>query len=114
VVEATTSNLFLWTGERLLTPRLERCGVRGVVRDLVLQIAAEQGIPAAETLVRHGDLTAAEALFLTNSLIGVWPVNRFDGREMNTRSLPAPLLEAVRHRVFAPDPGFPMPPPEGG
>ena len=114
VVEATMSNLFLWTGKRLLTPQLERCGVRGLVRDLVLQIATEQGLPAAETVVRHEDLTAAEALFLTNSLIGVWPVVRFDWREKDTRALPATLLEAVRQRVFAPDPAFAMPLPEGG
>ena len=32
VVSAISSNLFLVSGGRLLTPRLDRCGVRGVMR----------------------------------------------------------------------------------
>jgi 4-amino-4-deoxychorismate lyase len=109
VVEGTMSNLFVWQGNGLLTPRLDRCGVRGLVRDLVLQIAAEQQIATAEAEVPHEDLSVAEAMFLTNSLIGIWPVLQLDGRQMNTRAIPKALLQAVRRRVFAPEPALDTP-----
>ncbi|CAL1239627.1 aminodeoxychorismate lyase [Candidatus Methylocalor cossyra] len=76
VVEGTMTNLFLVLGETLHTPLLDRCGVAGVMRSLVLKAAAELGLPSQERRLRPEDLEAAEELFLTNSVIGIWPVRR--------------------------------------
>ena len=40
VVETISANIFLVFGGRLLTPRLDRCGVRGVVRGQILSAFA--------------------------------------------------------------------------
>lgn len=77
---AAAANLF-WIAEgRLFTPALD-CGVlAGVMRAEVLAEARRLGVEAAEVRATPADLAGAEALFLTNSLIGVRAVAEWDGR----------------------------------
>ncbi len=98
VIGGTMSNLFLVRDNHLLTPRLDTCGIAGTVRDLVLHLAGTLGIEVLERDLVRADLVAADGLFLTNALIGVWPVRRLGTREMNLEHLPSELLTAV-HRV---------------
>src|SRR5207248_592760 len=48
LISGTMSNVFLVRDERLSTPRLDRCGVAGVMRRVVLAEAAKAGIAAEE------------------------------------------------------------------
>jgi 4-amino-4-deoxychorismate lyase len=79
LISGTMSNVFLVRGSRVLTPRIDRCGVAGVVRGLVLEIASAAGISAEERRLDAADLAAAEELFLTNALTGIRPVRELDG-----------------------------------
>lgn len=79
LVEATMSNVFLLNQNRLLTPRLDQAGVSGALRGWVFEQAPALGLRVEEHELELGDLLAAEAVFLTNSLIGVWPVARLAG-----------------------------------
>lgn len=91
VVEGTMSNLFILTEDgEVLTPVLSLCGVAGVMRRHVLMQLAQMGIRHAVLPLDLGDIERARALFLTNALIGVWPVRKFQ-----ERILPIPIL--VRH-----------------
>ena len=53
VVGGTMTNLFLWTGQSLLTPRLDLAGIAGTVRALTMELASGLGIDC-----RESDLTA--------------------------------------------------------
>jgi len=79
LVSGTMSNVFLVRGSQVLTPCIDRCGVAGVMRGLVLEIAGEAGISAEERRLDAADLAAAEELFLTNALTGIRPVRELDG-----------------------------------
>jgi len=95
VIEATAANLFLVVGERLLTPRLDRCGVAGIMRDLILEGADALGIPVSEARVTLSDLETADELFLSNTLIGIWPI-----RQMGQRRVPVgPLARRIRESL---------------
>ncbi|MGH8549975.1 MAG: aminodeoxychorismate lyase [Methylococcales bacterium] len=74
VIEGTMSNLFLVRNGLLQTPDLSGCGVLGIIRSLVLEIADSNGVAAQIRRIRLDDLEAADEVFVTNSLIGVWPV----------------------------------------
>lgn len=78
LIEATMANIFLLQGDRLLTPRLNLCGVQGVMRDAILQLASEASVPevteTSETLLSADDLRAADAVFICNSVRGILPV----------------------------------------
>lgn len=74
VVSGTMSNLFFLKHDELRTPPLTQCGIAGVIRAQVLALAPSLGLRPVVTPLTLADLAAAEALFLTNSVIRVWPV----------------------------------------
>lgn len=92
VIEGTMSNLFVVAGGRLSTPPLDRCGVVGAQRERVRELAARDGLACEEAALRWEDLPAAEEMFLTNSLIGIWPVARLDER----RWVPGPVTRRLQ------------------
>jgi len=78
VVSGTMSNVFLVRSGRLIAPALDECGVAGVMRGLILDMAHELAMPIEETVVRLQDLRQANEIFLSNALIGLWPVRRIE------------------------------------
>jgi len=95
---AAAANLFWIEGERLLTPALE-CGVlAGITRARVLAAARSWEIEALEITADGARLAGADGVFVTNSLIGVRPVSRLDGRIF----APHPLAERLRAVFFSP------------
>ena len=85
-VGGTMTNLFAVKDETLLTPKLDRCGVRGVMRRIVLETAIDAGLKAMETELDLNALEQADELFVTNALVGVWPVNRLQARTFSVGS----------------------------
>jgi 4-amino-4-deoxychorismate lyase len=102
VVGGTMTNLFLWDGRTLLTPTVDRCGIAGTVRALTLELARARGIPCVLADVKPAVLARAEGVFLTNSLVGVWPVRRLGERDLEPERLPLELLTAVTREAQSP------------
>lgn len=82
----TKSNLFLRIGDRLLTPRVDECGVAGVMRRAVMYWARGQGLDVAEVHVDAATLARAEEVFVTNALIGARALATIDGRPVASGS----------------------------
>jgi len=76
LVSGVMSNLFLVKEGELHTPLMDRAGVAGVMRQIVLREAPLLGIAAREQELVLADLFAADAMFITNARIGVVPVRR--------------------------------------
>jgi hypothetical protein len=76
------SNVFLVKEGQLRTPRIERCGVAGIMRRVVLQEASRAGIAREECDLNAGDLERADEIFLTNARIGIWPVRALESRPL--------------------------------
>lgn len=76
VVEGTMSNVFAVRDGQLLTPDLSRCGVAGIMREVVFELADKLAIPVQECSLEIEDLMQSQELFLTNSLMGIWPVRQ--------------------------------------
>ena len=101
VVEGIASNLFLLIQGRLHTPLIDRCGVAGVVRELVLETARRRAHqPVVVRRILPNELEEAEGLFLTSSLIGVVPVDALDGQTRAVNVRHHPILEEVAGLVF--------------
>lgn len=95
VVGGTSSNLFAVHGVKLVTPALQRSGIKGVMRRAVLETAHALGIDAEERELTLAETLAADELFMTNALFGIWPVTSLDRRRFavgsTTRRLMAEL-----------------------
>jgi len=74
LIEGTMSNVFLFKDGVLLTPELSRCGVAGITRALLLELAQQAGIATGVRDIAMDELEGADEVFLCNSLIGIWPV----------------------------------------
>jgi 4-amino-4-deoxychorismate lyase len=80
VIEGTMSNLFIVSRGALLTPDLSYGGVAGVMRELVLERAPALSLACRVTTLTREEILNAEEVFLTNSLIGLWPVTRVESK----------------------------------
>lgn len=99
VVCGSSSNVFAVKSGVLLTPRVDRCGVAGVMRRVVMREARAAGVEVVEETLLPRDLLGADELFLTNARVGVWPVAR-----LQQQSLAAGAITAALHaRVEALD-----------
>lgn len=98
VIEGTLSNLFLVHEDILVTPDLSESGVAGVMRAEVLAQATKHDIATRISPVTVAMVETAEELFLTNSLIGIWPVTRLEMKQYvvgkTTQTLQAALQAA--------------------
>ncbi len=74
IIGGTMSNLFIVEAGQLVTPELTGCGVAGVMRGLVIDLAKAHGIGMEIGAVSLARLRAAEAVFVVNSVVGLWPV----------------------------------------
>lgn len=95
VIEGTMSNIFLQAGDEVVTPALEECGVAGVIRDQILQILADTGITCRQEAITLDMIYKADALFVTNSLIGLWPVATLDNRTYPVTDLEKQLQHVI-------------------
>lgn len=102
IVGGTMTNLFLWDGTRLHTPPVDRCGIAGTVRALTMALAAVAGVGVVERRLERADLAPARGLFLTNAVVGVWPVRALEDRRFALDRLPWSLLDAVRQAAQTP------------
>ncbi|HVA54483.1 MAG TPA: aminodeoxychorismate lyase [Gammaproteobacteria bacterium] len=75
VIEGTMSNVFAWLDHGVLaTPDLRLCGVAGVMRRHLLEMAKQAGVALRVASLALTELMQAQEIFVCNSLIGVWPV----------------------------------------
>jgi 4-amino-4-deoxychorismate lyase len=71
--------LFVRIDDAWVTPKLDECGVEGVMRRAFREWSAARGEPVAERRLAVDEVRAARSLALTNALIGARPVASLDG-----------------------------------
>lgn len=98
VVCGTMSNLFFARDGCLHTPMLDEAGVAGVMRARVLAAAAGLAITTRIARYTLADILSADEVFMTNAVIGLWPVAACAGRRWpRQRVLTERLRAALRH-----------------
>ncbi|MFM8332004.1 MAG: aminodeoxychorismate lyase [Candidatus Methylumidiphilus sp.] len=95
LVEGVMSNVFVVQGGRLRTPLLDRCGVAGVMRGLVLDLAREMGTAEEVCRLSVEDVFQADEVFLTNSVIGLWPVSQLEDQAFAVGPLTRLLAQGI-------------------
>ncbi|MGX2039204.1 aminodeoxychorismate lyase [Methylocaldum sp. MU1018] len=99
VVEGTMSNVFLVKNGALYTPKIDRCGVAGVMRSITIGTALERGVAVAESRITLEELYAADEVFLTNCAIELWPVNRCEHRTYGVGTVTQEIDRWLRMKV---------------
>ena len=78
--EGTGTNIFLVIDEELVTPPISSGCLAGITRELVIEIARENGLKAFEKPFSLTDVYSADEAFVTGTFGGLTPVTKVDGR----------------------------------
>jgi D-alanine transaminase len=90
VTEGAASTVFVVRAGVLHTPPKSAFLLPGITRDLVLGLAAADGIPCREVRIPATDLQNADEIWLTSSTKEILPVTRLDGHPVGA-GRPGPL-----------------------
>lgn len=82
--EGAASNIFIVSKGAVATPPKNQQILPGITRDLVVELAHENGIPCEERSIPVGELLAADEVWLTSSLKEVLPIVSIDKRPVGT------------------------------
>lgn len=107
--ETNDTNLFLVRNGELLTPFADAC-LPGLTRQMILDIAEEESIPAREKNLSLTELYTAEEAFTTGTMGELTPILEADGRAIGGKSageMTRRLQEL--HREYAYKNGEPLP-----
>ncbi|MEX0448319.1 aminodeoxychorismate lyase [Spiribacter sp. 221] len=94
VIEATSCNIIVDAGDRLLIPDTRECGVDGIMQQWLISRAQSSGIAVERAALNAEALMTSYGVMLTNSLIGLWSVRRIE-RSPLPRSARAQWLQAL-------------------
>jgi branched-chain amino acid aminotransferase len=91
--EASAANVFLITGDRLITPRLKSDVFPGITRRVLLEIARDCGIETHESELLRQDLAGIDGAFVCSTLMEVRAISRLGQR-------PLPTVELLAYRTL--------------
>jgi len=84
VIEGCSANVFIYLDGQWLTPKLDYCGVAGVMRARILQ---SDQVNVIEKEISINDINQATCLCLTNALMGVVPVKQYQDKHYSKQAL---------------------------
>ena len=96
VIECTMSNLFARFGKMLLTPDLTQCGVAGITRQRILELAPQLGYRPRVAHLPLSRLMQADEIIICNSLYGAWQVKSLNEQHWQPQPLAAKLRALLR------------------
>jgi len=80
VIEGTMSNLFVLKNQIIYTPEIKFSGIKGIMRQIIIELAGQNNFAVQEALLTREFVQAADEIFLTNSVMGIWPVNSLEDK----------------------------------
>jgi 4-amino-4-deoxychorismate lyase len=95
LISGTMSNVFVELDGVLTTPELDRCGVAGVMRAVILREAARCGVAVRMGNIPLQALDRCTGLALSNVRLGLLPVSQLDGRRLQISAAVGALKSGI-------------------
>jgi len=99
VSEGSGENIFLVTGDIVLTPPLSSSILPGITRDSVIQICQELGITVKERTIQRAALYVADELFFSGTAAEITPIRSVDRIPVGQGGR-GPITEKIQKRFF--------------
>lgn len=100
MIEGASTNTFAVVGGVLRTHPATHRILAGITREVVLELAAELGMPVAEQAVAAAELGGASEVMVTATTADVMPVVRMDGRVVGD-GRPGPIARELHRALLA-------------
>jgi len=94
LAEGSTSNVFMVKDCTLITPTIESGVLPGITREAVLELAKSLGIDAIQREVPANEITLADELFRTSSILEIMPLTHVDGKPIGNGK-PGPITGKI-------------------
>ena len=96
VIECTAANIFARFGESLITPSLTQCGIAGITRQRIIDLAHTLSLKASIEAIDLPTLLSADEVIICNSLYGAWQVKSVQEKTIKTAALAANIRAALK------------------
>jgi D-alanine transaminase len=93
-LEGAASNLFIVKDGLIITPPKSALILPGITRDLVLELAAAEGLPWCEANIDEASLFDADEIWMTSSTKEVMPVTKLNGKTVSDGA-PGPVWQRM-------------------
>jgi len=100
VAEASGMNIFVVRRGVVTTPPAWTGILRGVTRDLVIELAADAGVTVREEPINRYDVYTADEAFLTGTAAEIAPIRSLDGRQIGAGPI-GPITRTLMDRFKA-------------
>jgi 4-amino-4-deoxychorismate lyase len=101
VIEGTMSNIFAVLDDALITPDLSRCGVNGIMREQIIDIAHNNNFRVVLRNITRDELLASREVFISNSVIGACAVTQLEQQFYNTDTMTRLINKNLDTRIKA-------------
>ena len=101
VIEGSMSNIFIVSNGTLVTPDLSRCGVNGIMREQIIDIAQNSSIKVETRNITRDELLESREIFISNSVIGVCVVKQLEKQSYNTDTMTRTINRILDKRIEA-------------
>ncbi len=109
VAEASGDNIFIFKGNKLITPPASACALEGITRNCVMELAREAGYDVREDVLTRYDLYNADEMFLTGTAAEIISVVEMDRRIIGSGVPGKKTLELTeKFRKYAASNGVPI------
>ena len=99
VVEAIAGNLFMLTGNKLITPPISEGCLNGIMRKQIIKVMKDfPEIEFSEAIISPFDLQKADELFVTNVIQGIQPITKYRKKEFKT-TFSVQLLDKINEII---------------
>jgi len=94
LTEGAASNIFVVKSGVLLAPPPSKLMLTGITYDVVLELAAANGIPHEERAITEAEVRAADELWMTSSTKEIMAIVKLDGEPVGA-GVPGPLARQM-------------------
>ncbi|WP_444998545.1 aminodeoxychorismate lyase [Aliikangiella sp. IMCC44359] len=85
VICGSRTNLFIFHDDVWKTPELKQAGIEGITKKRLLALMKDREITCLQTSISKNDLLNCQSAFITNSLVGIWPVSKINDKTLATK-----------------------------
>ena len=101
VLEGTMSNLFAVVENTLVTPDLSRGGIKGIIREQILDIAKNNNIKHEIRDVSKDELLSSGEIFICNSVAGICRVKQLEQQHYAQAKMTTIIKTELQQRIKA-------------
>ena len=99
VISVTQGNIYAIHGNTLITPKLDKCGVEGTRRDVILDLAKLLGIKVKVDTLSVKGLGQANEVFISNSIIGIQSISQIGDISFSENLITKKIKDAFTEKM---------------